>query len=338
MKNLGGDYQLYAISAGSTVSLGGLTGAYLLLDYSGLGLAGVRRLTQRAPAQNGDTDIGHRVDSRTINLAWGVAGISPAYPMMALEEARQALFSVFRPRDYDPVKILFVTPGGQRRQIDVNLQNEFDHSSGSYEGVYSQRLVAQLVAGDSRFYDPTARSLSFDLSALSGGWNIEENGEVTSLGWSIGENGEATSDGWQIGVGALGVTQVLSYGDGSPLPAIEYPTIVLTGPLVNPIIQNVTTGEKLDFTASGGLIIPTGGTVTIDLRIGEKTIINDSGVFVDQYLSNDSDLSSWHLSFDTELLFDGSRSDGNNTLRVTGADATLATSVVVIWFNRYIGI
>ena len=338
MSDIGCDYKIYATSAGSTTMLGGLFGAYMLLDYSGIGFANVRRLSQRSPSQMGDTDIGYRIDARMINLVWGVIGDHDTRAMMALEQARQELFAIFRPRNFDPVQLLFITPSGQRRQIDVNLDDVLDNASGSYDGIHAQRIAARLKASDYRFYDPRELSVSFDLSALAGGWNIEEDGEITDLGWSIEESGAATSDGWQIGVGTLGVTQIVSYGDGSPLPAIEYPVIVITGPITNPIIENATTGEVLDFTDNGGLVVPLGGTVTIDLRVGQKTIKDGSGAFVDQYLTSGSDLSSWHLSYESELLFDGTRSTGDNTLRVTGSSVTLATAVELLWHNRYMGI
>ena len=338
MKDLGCDYQVYALSAGATTMLSGQTGSYILLDYSGLGFSNVRRLSQRSPEQQGDTDIGYGIDPRIVNLSWGVMGSSGTRPMADLEMVRQELFSIFRPRSFDPVQMLFITPGGQRRQIDVYLVNDLDLSSKSYEGLYSQRIAAQFKASDPNFYDPLQRTISFDLSALAGGWSIEEDGETTSLGWSIEEDGVASPNGWQIGVGTLGVTQVLTYGDGSPLPAIEYPIIELAGPIANPIIENVTTGEILDFTANGGLAIGVGGTVTIDLRVGKKTIIDQDGAFVDQYLTSGSDLSSWHLSYDSELLPDDTRSTGANTIRVTGTSATLATAVTILWHNRYVGI
>jgi hypothetical protein len=59
-----------------TLNLNDLDG-YVRLQEDGLGLPDVRRLTERGPAQHGDTDIGYRLEPRIVNLVVGVFGDDP---------------------------------------------------------------------------------------------------------------------------------------------------------------------------------------------------------------------------------------------------------------------
>lgn len=331
-----GAVQVFARSGGTLYDLNHLDGL-VLLNYSGLGMANVRRLTQRGPFQQGDTDLGFRVDPRTVGLTWGIWGRGER-PLYDLEEARVKLYGIFRPRDDDPIQLLFITPAGQKRQMDVNLVGAVDGGSGSYEGYGEQRIGAAFKASDPRLYNPVQKSLTFDLLDTADGWNIEEVGETTADGWGIEETGQTTADGWQIGVSLLNRTQTLAYATGSLAADVEYPVIRVNGPINAPVIDNLTTGEKLDFSGEGGLVLGMGEYVEIDLSYSTKSIVNQAGESVEQYLTEDSDLATWHLAYNTEKLADGSRSDGNNTIRVIGTGATLATNVQILWYERFIGI
>lgn len=76
------------------------------------------------------------------------------------------------------------------------------------------------------------------------------------------------------------------------------PSIVLTGPLPSPTIENITTGASVTYTA----VIPSGGTVTID---------TDTGTAIDQ----DGNQVTYLLEGDPRLMLDV----GLNTLRLTVA-------------------
>jgi hypothetical protein len=91
----------------------------------------------------------------------------------------------------------------------------------------------------------------------------------------------------------------------------------------------VTTGEVLDFT---GTTIGAGEWYELDLRYGYKTVLDNSGANVVSDLSSDSDLATWHLATDPEAA------GGINSITVTGSAVTEATSVHLVWFERYLGI
>jgi len=123
---------------------------------------------------------------------------------------------------------------------------------------------------------------------------------------------------------------------------VEYPVIIIGGPLTSPVVENLTTGERIALTANGGLALAAGEFVTVDLSGGSrrdaKTLRNQDGSSVSQYLSTDSDLASFHLAYAGELLASGDYSDGNNLIRVTGSDANLLTLVELRYYDRYEGI
>jgi hypothetical protein len=68
----------------------------------------------------------------------------------------------------------------------------------------------------------------------------------------------------------MGSTQVIANGG----KVYVYPTWTLTGPFVNMVITNTTTGLKIDLTANGGISLVNGDTLTINTAAG--TIVKNS--------------------------------------------------------------
>ncbi len=124
--------------------------------------------------------------------------------------------------------------------------------------------------------------------------------------------------------GGFGASKTITY-TGSFL---SYPIVTITGPITDPVLTNVSTGEDLDFT---GVTIAGGDTYTIDCRFGYKTVKNAAGVNKIADLTAGSDLATFHLGADPEV------SGGANafTLRGTGTDAN--TTVTVTYNERFVG-
>lgn len=119
------------------------------------------------------------------------------------------------------------------------------------------------------------------------------------------------------------INQILPLPYSGDLP--EYPVISLTGPITNPSITNVVTGEVLNF---GTITIGAGVTYVIDTRHGYKTVTQGTVNRIDQ-LSDNSDLSTWHL------VPSPIASGGTNTIFVAGTAIGTATSIQVVYYNRY---
>lgn len=310
------DLRIVATVAGERLLLTG--SGITLLDYSGLGMANVRRLSEVGPFQLGETDLDYRQDSRIVMLKLGLTGRGRD-PLLDLENLRQRLMTVFRPRVNDPVT-LTLTTNGRLLQLDGNLEGLMDVPMREWVGYADQMMTLTVKAGDPRLYDPRLRTISFNIVTALAGWNIP---------WPIP---------WSIGESILDVTQTIYYANGDKSAAEEYPIIRIAGPIYAPVVENLTTGEQLAFTAEGGLLLEPGDYVDINLGYGYKTAVNQLGASVEQYLSDGNDLATWHLAYNTELLNNGTRCDGTNAIRVTGIGATLNTEVVLTYYDRYLGL
>jgi len=290
-----------------------------LIDYD-LDIAAISRLSQRYPDQLGDTDLGYRMAPRYSDFAWALNGAS----LSDYWEIRARFLGIFVPRVDDPIQFVF-NFGDFRRALDVVLDGEFLFRD-RVESV--ERVSGVLKSSDPRLYDPDIVTVIFDLEGSSGdssGWPIP---------WPIP---------WPIGTSTLSLIKTITYAGGSRLAAPEYPVIRVKGPITDPVIENLTTDEKIDLSANGGIVLADSSEwVDIDLsnfpRRDSKTIRDQDGESVDQYLSTDSDLSTFHLAPAGELLFDGSYCTGNNLIEVSGDDVDSETQVLFNYHDRYYAI
>jgi hypothetical protein len=314
------EIQATAQAGGRFYDLNKISGNWILTDVDGLGMTDTRRLSQRGPIQDGDTDLGWRREPRLIALRWALQGCNARH----LWDLRTELMTIWRPRISDPVILNFYLPNGDIRAADVNLEGELDFKSGQRLDGRTQAVVVPLKASDPRLYDPTLRIFEFNLLGTTGGLPIP---------WTIPI---------PIGAGALNTTGTLYYAEGHLLASAEYPVIIINGPITDPVIENLTTGEQIALTANGGLALSSTEFVTIDLTgrplNDRKTIIDGNGNSVSQYLTTDSDLATWHLAYAGEKLPDGTYADGNNVIRVTGTNANLLSRITLRYYDRYEGV
>jgi len=289
-----------------------------LLDYD-LGLAAVRRLSQRAPLQHGDTDLGYRFDPRYVDLFWAIRGSG----LSDYRDVRARMMEVWLPRD-DAIQLIF-TFEDRVRALDVHLDGELNWAD---RVAAIEKVSGVFKAPDPRLYDPTPRTGLFSLSGAGGG----------ASGWPI-----PWPIPWAIGSDVLDLALNLLYAGGSRLAAPEFPVIRVRGPIDNPVITNETTNETIDLSAGTGLSLADDTEwVDIDLAGAErrdaKTIRDQDGNSADQYLTTDSDLVTWHLAPAGERLYDGSYASGLNVIRVTGSGVTSQTLVTLNYYDRYHGV
>lgn len=311
--------------AGLTANIAGLSydlndgDAIRLLDYD-LGIAPARRLSQRAPDQPGDTDLGYRIDPRFLDLAWAIKGASLA-DYLAL---RERMMTVFQPRDDDAVQLVFDF-NGTLRALDVNLDGELLWSD---RVEHVEKVSGIFKASDPRLYHPTQHTVYFGLSAAPGG------GAGWAIPWAIP---------WPMGADVLNMAVSFLYAGGSRLGAPEYPVLRIYGPIDSPAIENETTGEIIDLSDGGGLILA-GPTewIEIDLasppRRDAKTIRDQDGNSADEYLTTASDLATWHLAPAGERLPAGNYCTGTNTIRVLATGVTSQTLITMNYYDRYQGV
>lgn len=180
-------FGVQAIAGGGTVSLSDGNPFYLH-NATGMGGAPVRRVTSRGPAQDGDTDLGYRLNPREIQLEIGFHATTDA----ALDGYRDTLMSIFKPLSSTPINLRVTRDDGVIRQLDVYATGGIDikllpeHRPGHYH-----RATVRLYAPDVAYYNPTP-------------------GTVTITGTGVG-----TATDWYLAGGAIDTAQVMMQG-GTP--------------------------------------------------------------------------------------------------------------------------
>lgn len=111
----------------------------------------------------------------------------------------------------------------------------------------------------------------------------------------------------------------LTYSGNLP----EYPVISITGPVTGAAVRNTSTEDLLSF---GTFTIGAGTTYVIDTRPGVKTILQGTANKRPE-LSSDSNLDTWHITPDTDT--------GTNGIYLTGTNTSAATTLRIVYYNRY---
>jgi hypothetical protein len=294
--------QIRAKVNGNIYNLTDGTISYRLLD-EGLAMAPVRRLSERGPLQHGTTDLGFRLDPRKFMLTLTTP---QAADIATLYNNRKILINIFKALTIYPVQLEYTLPNGDVRQIDCFVDGDLRMDEADRQG-YMQKAAISLTAPDPTFYDPTQQTLSFILPA--------------------GTNPTTVPLAVPMYVGSTNINQTTAFPYAGTWQT--NPVITITGPISSPIITNQTTGEKLDFT---GTVLLNGDVWTIDTRYGYKTVKDSSGNNQIAALSDDSNLATFHLDVDPVAA------GGINNINITNGAATQYTSVVLSFYNRFIGI
>lgn len=236
-----------------------------VVEFDGFGAPPIRRLTQRGPLQNGDTDVGFRLDARTMRIAVLARTSTPT----GFHSDRETLLGMLRPGN-DAVKLRW-TFQGKQRQIDCHLADGLTLPSGQMIA-NNFRDVVVLRASDPTWYDPAGGSVQF---AQAGG------GTPWAMPVVFPTN---------FGASNLSGSAAINLSDANAWDT--FPIIYAVGPVTNLVITNTATGDKLDFTGSS---IGGGVTYTIDLRYGYKTVIDSTSTNRINQLTSDSNLATFRL-------------------------------------------
>lgn len=274
----------------------------VVMSEEGFGTPPLEYVTDRAPFQHGDTVRDFFLQPRPMQIVIMQNFCSRADWV----RGRDGILDAVRPNritDFNTQgKLLWYRADGSKRQIDVVLESGpgFAPPQGGWRE-WSFTEVLRFVAHDPAWYDPTQQTTSF----------------VQSLGELV------FPITFPITFASFGTISTLAYVG----TWLEYPTIVIIGPIIGPRIENLTTGNvlALDYT------IPDGMSATITLR-GRKTITRSDGVNLLNYLTSDSDLTEFSLQPDPIAP------NGDNQIQVTGSGTNTNTSVVIEWYKRYFGV
>jgi len=223
---------------------------------------------------------------------------------------RDALMAWFKPRN-TALSLRWTRDDAEVRQLDVHYIDQMQLTTESASR-YLMKVPAQFKSGGSlsdnaAFYDPTWVSILF---ALGGG------GDEMEIPLEIP---------WEIGASVLDMTQPVAYVGTWR----AYPLITVTGPIDDCVVTNNATTEKLDFT---GLSMGAGEQRIIDLRYGQKTVMDELGADAFSDLTSDSDAATWHIAEAPDAP------GGINSIHVTGTAINAATAITIQYLTRYISL
>lgn len=274
---------------------------YYLTGEEETGVSPSRRQETRGAQQHGSTDRGFFLRARFFGLTFSAQGTD--YP--GYKAVRGQFNRLFKPTR--AMSLLWTYTDGELRQIDCVPINSPDFPSSRRSG-YADNIPIEFKSAQPWFYDPGQQQVTFALGGGSGAFDIP-----LAIPWSIGAS-------------TLSQTKTIAYGGTWR----SNPIITIVGPATDAVLENLTTGEKLDFT---GITINAADQYVIDTRYGFKTVVDLAGDNKLADLTDDSDLGSFHIQ-----EADGDNLTENNDLQFSATAVTAATEVFVRYSLNYTGI
>lgn len=278
--------------------------ARAVLSQEGFGTPPINYVTDRAPFQHGDTVRGFSLGPRTVQLVVLHNMGSRSEYWTARQQFLDMVKPAFGPQAPQPGSLLYYLPDRRRRQLDVLLETGpgFTPSEGGWRA-WSFTEAMRFVAHDPSWYDPTQRSVAFTFVSIADELEFPAT--------------------YPIQFSSRDLTRTVTY-EGT---WVEYPTIIVAGPVTGFTINNLTTGDMLQLDTT----IPDGMSATFNLR-GIKTVLRSDGLNLLPFLGSDSDLTTF------SLVPDPVAAGGINEITVSGTSTDSNSRVTLQWNDRFFGI
>lgn len=278
---------------------------YFYLEDDGLGMPPLTRFAERGPAQHGDTDIGFRLDPRTISMIFAVY-TPPIGTAAYLEHARSLIIKMFRP-SREHLSLRYNRSDGTIRQIDGHFAGGIVFGTQERDPAnWFQRFNVDFKMSDPIWYDPTPTEITVENFLWEGGMPVP------------------TPVPFGVGVSTFATSQTIVY-DGS---WDTYPTIRINGPITDPVLYH----EELELTLPFHGTIAGGDYWDILLDSARKQVVDSSGVSMISKLTDPNNLDTFRISADPDVV------DGINIITMTGTRITGQTTFVFSFYTRFLGI
>ncbi len=259
---------------------------YEIISIEGLWDRTVDLLTPDLPRQHGGLVGASYHTPRNLVLTVDVYGAAFSSVFTA---NRRAFAKAFQPLVDSESPFVFALPGETAKRVNCRPRNAVSPIAVDTEfGI--ARFIVELPASDPAIYDDALSSDSLSVFAPSAGLSYPV---IYPKAYGAGGSGAGTV--------------VVNAGDWE-----TWPTLKINGPssgtLTNPIIENVTTGLKLELNANGGVAIATGQQLIIETHPSLRSIKFSTGASRYGKLSDASEF--WPLE------------PGNNELRFRASGTT----------------
>ena len=275
---------------------------WALTEIQGLGLPDINYRTTRSPFQHGATLLGFVLEPRVVQIILHLRGCTRG----DMWQKRRDIINVLNPL-LGPFHLeMHMWDGTIYSLHEVVYDGRFQATINARGEPTVQSIGVRMIAQDPVWFGP-AQQIIFVPTELRDELVLPATFPIVFGTLAIiDETATATVQGnWEA-----------------------YPTIEIYGPMGSSLIENTTTGEKLQLIYGTAV----GEVVTIDTTPGNKSVTNNSGDNLVGYLTSDSDLATFHI--DPAPL----APNGENTLHIHGAGSSLDAQITISWYDRYVGL
>ena len=288
-------------------TLSGLT--FNLLEFADVGLPGIERITQRGAFQHGDTNVDYRLSPRTFSVR-GLVEAANSYDHIKVRDRLSKIFKVNNTPG--TITITSTRINGMiidviKRAIDCVVSGGLNFTSDTTAG-YDVYYDIQLRADSPLWYEPVP-FVRYITNTLEG--------NPTDIPAVIPRT---------YGSETINNTSSIIY-DGTFL---TYPVLAIVGGdrgICNLAITNATQNSVLRITS-----IPANATYYVNLRYGNKTVIDQNGTNVTYVVDPSSNLTTFAIVPSTNL------SSLTNVITVESDSSSANSSVVMTYYKQFTSI
>jgi len=267
---------------------------------SNFGMGNITLFKESNVFQPGSNFGGFKVEEKTIPLVLGFR----ASTQTQYQQYRDTLNRIFAPRN-TPSKLRYTLDDGTTRILEI-YPTSMPLASSDRSGLF-HKVAINLQAVNPLWRDESQLSYTYGVAAGNTGF-------IFPISFPI-----------QFGISTIDQTRAIQYTGSYP----SNPVVIIQGPITNPIITNLSTGQKLDFT---GTIINANDYYVIDTRDGLTSVVDSTGT--NQYSKLVQSTSDLNFRLDIDPV----APNGINSIQVTGINATNATEIYLRYYVQYIGI
>lgn len=270
--------------------LGSVGGNFIVHRVEGLGTPDWRTSDVERPQDHGSFYGSDYLDVRMVGVFLTIRGDTPAETAANLDVFKREWFVDSRTNSQATKELRFKLPGheervliGRPRQVEVDTSRLLGHRVS---------VAAQFVAADPRQYSAEEHTVHFSLATDVAGRGFPKS---FPYGWG--------------GSGSSGVEQINNAGNFTTPLVVRF-----HGPVLNPFIENQTTGERLTLN----IAINEGDYIEVDFSA--RTVMLNS--FASRYYAKSG--TFWELQ------------PGVNHVRFGASAASEAASASLTWRDAWI--
>lgn len=275
-----------------------------LMDIPNIGVQPGRHGAFMPPVRFSEDVIPYEHGARVRATSFGVREVDlPLYlrgsSEDALRQAIRALLGKFSPLD-DDGRLRVTRPDGSARELYCRYSKggELVEDSQNYGITSCRAIITFRAANDPLWYDVTPVATDFvtgaPVSFFPGTPFRLSSSSIFTTSSPVNNTGDVET----------------------------WPIWVIRGPGTNIVLRNLTSGEKIEFNASYALLA--GETLTIDTRLGKRSVTLNDGTKLYNQLTADSTL--WPIY------------KGVNDISVDMQNTTVDSLVTLLYYRRYLSV